>query len=168
RVLVVDDNWQDRAVIVDLLSPLGFEMLEASDGRDGLARAKEFRPDAVIVDLLILGMNDGEFIPHLWQLPGLEDVVIVAVSASAYEEDQRKSLEAGSNVFVRKPVEADDLFTQLQKHLGVEWVYADDGLQDGAQSVDDVGSVRPMVSLPPDELAALLELVVIGDVRAIM
>ncbi|MCP4542599.1 MAG: hybrid sensor histidine kinase/response regulator, partial [Chloroflexi bacterium] len=47
RVLVVDDNWQDRAVIVDLLSPLGFEMLEASDGRDGLARAKEFRPDAV-------------------------------------------------------------------------------------------------------------------------
>ncbi len=168
RVLVADDNWQDRAVIVDLLSPLGFEMLEASDGREGLARAKEFRPHAVVVDLWILELNDAEFIRHLWQLPALEDVVIIAVSASAYEEDQRRSLEVGSNAFVRKPVEADDLFTQLHKHLGLEWVYADDGLRDGAQPVDDVGSVRPMVSLPPDELAALLELVVIGDVRAIM
>jgi hypothetical protein len=65
-------------------------------------------------------------------------------------------------------VEADDLFSQLQRHLGLEWVYADGGSQGGARPVDDVGSAGPMVAPPPEELAMLLDLVVIGDVRAIV
>ncbi len=174
KALVVDDNWQNRAVLVGLLSPLGFETSEASNGREGLVRVSEFRPDVVITDLVMPEMDGIEFIRQLRQSPESKDVVIVAVSASAYKYDRQKSLDAGGDAFVRKPVEADDLFEKLQRHLGLEWVYADqslyaDGyLQDGAPLPADAGRAAPMLPPPADELAALFELLVLGDVQAIM
>jgi CheY-like chemotaxis protein len=168
KVLVVDDNWQNRAVLIDLLSPLGFEMLEASDGREGLARVSEFRPDVVITDLVMPEMDGIELIYRLRQSPTSKETVIIAVSASAYENDQQKSLEAGGNAFVRKPVEADDLFEQLRRHLNLEWVYADSDLQDSDSLLADTDRAAPMIPPPTGELAALSELLVLGDVRAIL
>ncbi|MCP4901033.1 MAG: response regulator, partial [bacterium] len=168
KVLVVDDNWQNRAVLVGLLSPLGFEMLEASNGREGLLRASEFRPDVVITDLVMPEMDGIELIRQLRQSPASKDVVIIAVSASAYENDQQTSLEAGGNAFVRKPVEANDLFEQLQRHLGLKWVYADSGLQDSAPLPADADRAALMSPPPADELATLFELLVLGDVRGIL
>jgi CheY-like chemotaxis protein len=167
RVLVVDDNWQNRAVLIDLLSPLGFEMSEASNGREGLAQVSEFRPHVVITDLVMPEMDGIELIHKLRQSPASKDVVIIAVSASAYEDDQQRSLEAGGDAFVRKPVEANDLFEQLRRHLNLEWVYADDDLPDSGPLPADADRATPMVPPSADELAALFELLVLGDVRAI-
>ncbi len=167
KVLVVDDNWQNRVVIVDLLAPLGFEVWEAQDGQAGLTRASEFRPDVIITDLVMPGMGGIEFIQHIRQSPLLQDVVIFAISASAYDKDRQESLTAGSDAFIRKPVEADALLAQLRRHLDIEWVYADEDQQDSIQPGEDVDGVMPMMPPPPDELAALFELVVMGDVRAL-
>jgi len=167
RVLVVDDDWRNRAVLVDLLSPLGFEMLEAINGHEGLAQASEFRPDVVITDLLMPEMDGVEFIRSLRQSPASEDVVIIAVSASAYKDDRQKSLDAGGDAFVRKPVEADELCAQLQRHLNLEWVYADSGPQDGVRPGGGTDAVMPMIPPPSDDLAALFKLVVIGNVSGI-
>jgi CheY-like chemotaxis protein len=166
KVLVVDDNWQNRVVIVDLLSPLGFEVWEAQDGSMGLTRASEFRPDVIITDLVMPGVSGVEFIHSLRQ-SFAQDVVIIALSASAYDKDRRESLSAGADAFVRKPVKADTLLTELRQRLDIEWVYADDGQRDGIRPGEDVGGAVPMMPPPPDELATLFDLVVMGDVRGI-
>ena len=167
RVLVVDDDRWNREVIVGLLSPLGFEMLEASNGREGLARAREFRPDVVITDPAMQGMEGIEFIHHLRQSPASKDVVIIAVSANAYKGDRQESLDAGGDGFVPKPVEADDLFAQLQGQLNLEWIYADSGPRDGVRPGRGTDADMPMVFPPPDDLEALFRLVIMGDLGAI-
>jgi len=102
--LVVDDHWENRAVLVDLLSPLGFAVMEARDGREGLARATECQPDAIIVDLIMPEMDDFELIRQLRASPLLQDTPVIATSASVYEEAHRRGLAAGGNAFLPKPM----------------------------------------------------------------
>jgi PAS domain S-box-containing protein len=168
RVLVVDDDPQCRAVIVDLLSPLGFEVLEAGDGHEGLARANEFRPDVIITDLIMPEMDGFELVRHIDQSPSLQDATTIVLSASAYEEDKKRSMEAGSDAFIRKPVKADDLFAQLRRLLDLEWIYADSDLRDRVQLEKDAHVTMPVTPPSPDELAALSRLVTVGDVRGIL
>ena len=78
KILAVDDNWENRSVLVDLLSPLGFEIVEASNGREGLAKAQEFQPDAIITDLIMPEMDGFELIRRIRQSPLLKDTVIIA------------------------------------------------------------------------------------------
>jgi len=150
------------------LERAGHHVTEAKNGEQAIAAlSADSMIEVVITDLLMPEMDGIEFIRHLRQSPASKDVVIIAVSASAYDEDQQRSLDAGGDAFVRKPIEADDLFAQLQGHLNLEWIYADSGPRDGVRPGGDTDGVMPMVPPPPDDLAALFELVVIGDVMAI-
>ena len=152
-ILVVDDNDSNRAVVVNLLAPLGFRIIEAGDGQTGLARANEQQPDAVITDLVMPEMDGLELIRLIRQSPSLKDIVVIAISASAYEEDRQRSLDAGSDAFIRKPVAADALFAELQQRLGLTWVYADESRQ--PEQAPEDASAPSMIPPPPDELAAL-------------
>jgi len=121
-VLVVDDNLENRAVLTGMLSPLGFHVLEAAGGREGLARARDSRPDAVITDLLMPDMDGFEMIRRIRRNPDLQKTVIIASSASVYKEDRQGSVDAGSDDFLPKPVRAETLIEQLAHHLNLTWV----------------------------------------------
>ena len=123
KILVVDDHWGNRSVIVNLLEPLGFEIVEATDGQEGLNKAAEFHPDLIVVDLVMPVMDGFELIGRLRQLPQLQDAAIIASSASVFEADQSRSLAAGANEFLPKPISADSLLEILQSRLNLEWVY---------------------------------------------
>ncbi len=123
KILVVDDRWGNRSVIVNLLEPLGFEIVEATDGQEGLNKAAEFHPDLIVVDLVMPVMDGFELICRLRQLPQLQDAAIIASSASVFEADQSRSLAAGANEFLPKPISADSLLEILQSRLNLEWVY---------------------------------------------
>ncbi len=123
KILVVDDRWGNRSVIVNLLEPLGFEIVEATDGQEGLNKAAEFHPDLIVVDLVMPVMDGFELIGRLRQLPQLQDAAIIASSASVFEADQSRSLAAGANEFLPKPISADSLLEILQSLLNLEWVY---------------------------------------------
>ncbi len=123
KILVVDDHWGNRSVIVNLLEPLGFEIVEATDGQEGLNKAAEFHPDLIVVDLIMPVMDGVELIGRLRQLPQLQDAAIIASSASVFEADQSRSLAAGANEFLPKPISADSLLEILQSRLNLEWVY---------------------------------------------
>ncbi len=123
KILVVDDRWGNRSVIVNLLEPLGFEIVEATDGQEGLNKAAEFHPDLIVVDLVMPVMDGFELICRLRQLPQLQDAAIIASSASVFEADQSRSLAAGANEFLPKPISADSLLEILQSLLNLEWVY---------------------------------------------
>lgn len=126
KVLVVDDKQENRAVVRHLLEPLGFEVLEAEDGQQGLEQACEHLPELILMDLIMPVMNGFECTRQIRQHSKLSDTVIIAASASVFEEDQQKSLAAGCNDFTAKPIQAALLLPQLQKHLNLTWLYEHD------------------------------------------
>ncbi|MBD2300844.1 hybrid sensor histidine kinase/response regulator [Nostoc sp. FACHB-190] len=122
-ILMVDDRWENRTVITNLLQPLGFNVVEATNGKEGLAKAIALKPDLVITDLLMPEMDGFELIQHLRQTPEIQDVKIIVSSASVFETDQHRSLEAGGNDFLSKPVQVDELLNQLEHLLSLTWIY---------------------------------------------
>jgi len=87
-ILVVDDKQGNRAVYVDLLSPLGFDVIEATNGQEGLDKATEYRPDVIVADLIMPVLDGFEMIRRIRQSALLKDTMIIAASASVFEEDQ--------------------------------------------------------------------------------
>jgi len=157
-VLAVDDNRENRAVFVDLLSPLGFPVMEAVDGRDGLSKAMDSHPDLIIADLRMPEMDGIEMIRRIRQSPDLQKTVIIATSASVYEEDRQRSIDAGSDAFLPKPVRADTLFEQLAHLLNLTWVERE--TMDEPDFTD-----QPMVFPSPETVAELSGLALKGDVN---
>ncbi|MEN8218004.1 MAG: ATP-binding protein [Pseudomonadota bacterium] len=124
KILVVDDNLNNQAVLVDLLSPLGFNVNQANNGPEGLEKAIKWQPDAIIVDLIMPKMDGFELIRQLRQSPVLKEKIIIASSGSVYDADKKRSLAVGSNAFLPKPISTETLFKQLQHHLNLTWVYS--------------------------------------------
>ncbi|MDA0268497.1 MAG: response regulator, partial [Cyanobacteria bacterium] len=123
RILVVDDHADNRAVLVNMLEPLGCDMAEAANGQAGLSRAQMFEPDMVITDLLMPGMDGLELIRRLRQMPQLKDVIVIAASASVSEASKQRSLGAGAQDFLAKPIQIKALLSVLQHHLGLTWIH---------------------------------------------
>jgi signal transduction histidine kinase/DNA-binding NarL/FixJ family response regulator len=123
KILIVDDRWQNRSVIINLLEPLGFEVIEAEDGQDGLNKIAEFIPDLVICDLAMPIMEGHEMIQNLRQIPQFKETSVIVSSASVFETDRKKSLEAGANKFLPKPIQAEHLLDSIQELLELEWIY---------------------------------------------
>ena len=164
RVLVVDDKLENRSVIVDMLESLGFEMTEATNGQEGLQAAANGKFDLIITDLVMPELDGWEMIRRLRRLPALKGVTILASSASVFDLDQHKSLDAGADDFVPKPLEMDRLFQKIAQHLKLEWVYEQ---KDGARAANEasresnepVDLSHPEVTPPAaEDLRALIEL----------
>ncbi|MBW4642115.1 MAG: response regulator [Goleter apudmare HA4340-LM2] len=165
RVLVVDDRWENRSVIVSLLQPLGFEVIEATNGQEGWELAANHHPDVVITDLMMPVMNGYELLRQL-RASELKEVVAIASSASVFESNQHESLDAGANLFLPKPIQADVLLKILQKYLQLEWIY------EQVDSATDIAvsqvSTDEIISPPDEVLQQLRTLVQDGDVQAIL
>ncbi|MEG4343623.1 ATP-binding protein [Microcoleus sp. A003_D6] len=172
KILVVDDRWENRSVIVNLLAPIGFIVVEATNGIEGLEQARELMPDAIITDLVMPQMNGFELMRRLRELPELKDMIIIVSSASVFETDQHNSLDAGADAFLPKPVEASDLFRLLHRHLGLSWLYeqlvevfppAKNIKRDSALS-----SAAAIVPPPPEEIDIFYDLIMKGNLKAII
>ena len=125
RLLIIDDRWENRAILTHLLEPLGFEVTEAEDGRIGLEHAQE-HPDLIITDLAMPAMDGFEFLRHLRAEPTLAHLTVIVSSASVAQADRQLSLDAGADDFLAKPIQADELFQVLQQHLNLTWRYEDE------------------------------------------
>jgi PAS domain S-box-containing protein len=160
-VLVVDDRAENRAVFRDMLLPLGFEIHEAVDGEDGVRQARHYEPDLILMDLVMPGLDGCAATRQIRTLPGLhEQVVIIAVSASAFNEDRARSLEAGCNAFIAKPFRLELLLQQIAHHLGLAWIYETEQPRLAAPAESER---PPELILPPrGELENLLNLAVRG------
>jgi signal transduction histidine kinase/CheY-like chemotaxis protein len=121
KILVVDDEPLNRALLTELLSTVGFEAIEADSAQEALHLLKnEF--DAVITDIRMPGYDGNTFCRQLRSSPATENLVIIATSASVFADDQRLALESGSNDFLPKPVMEEELFEILGRYLKLEWI----------------------------------------------
>jgi signal transduction histidine kinase/DNA-binding NarL/FixJ family response regulator len=122
-ILVVDDKWENRSVLVNLLEPLGFEVIEAENGQEGLEKALESLPNLIILDVLMPVMSGYEMLEQLRNLEALKSIRVIVLSASVSESERQKSLEAGGDEFLAKPLQVDEVFHVLEKHLAISWKY---------------------------------------------
>jgi signal transduction histidine kinase/DNA-binding NarL/FixJ family response regulator len=161
RILVVDDNPANRAIMVGLLAPLGFECAEANDGVGALEQAAAWTPDLVLMDLRLPGRIDGlEATRQLRATPRTTAIRIVAVSASAFYLDRDDCFTAGCDAFLAKPFREEELWGVIERALDLEWQY---GELEGSNS-----PFPRIVHAPPAaEAAALFDLATKGDVVAI-
>jgi PAS domain S-box-containing protein len=156
KVLVVDDRWENRAILIDLLSPLGFEVVEAVDGEDCLQQAQKANPDIIFMDRSMPNLDGDEATRQLRQLPDLKNTTIIMLSASVFPHDRQESIEAGCNAFLPKPLRMDALLETLQSYLKLEWEY---------EAVATASETKTKLVLPPHlVMSELLELAMIGDV----
>ena len=123
RLLVVDDIPEARVWMTQWLQQLGFEVREANNGQQAVNMNREWQPDLIYMDIRMPVMNGLEATRLIKNAsnPGKKPVII-AVTASAFDEDRNEILNAGCDDFLRKPVRPDDFFGMLEKHLGVEFV----------------------------------------------
>ncbi len=171
KILVVDDNWENRSVIINLLEPIGFELDEAENGQEGLEKALDVQPDLILTDLVMPVMDGFEMTRRLRQLPEFQHTIIMANSASVFETYQLQSRECGCNDFLPKPIQADELLNKIKNYLNLSWMY--DSLRIRAENQTSSLSDQPsslgynpleMVIPPREELIALHEAAQLGDV----
>ncbi|MBW4599638.1 MAG: AAA family ATPase [Calothrix sp. FI2-JRJ7] len=170
KILVVDDKWENRSVLVHLLEPLGFEVIEATDGLDCLNKATEFKPDVIFMDLVMSVMDGFEATRRLRMLPDLKKAVVIAISASVFDFDKKQSREVGCNDFLPKPFRVAELLEKLRVHLEFEWVYEE--IKNDIKYPKDVKLKlqipnQDLIPPPAEEMAILLDLAIRGNLRSI-
>jgi PAS domain S-box-containing protein len=147
RVLVADDVEDNRTLLAKLLGSAGFETAQCADGSQAVRRFDEWRPDLVLTDLRMPGMDGLEVIRRVRELPGGDAVKIVCVTASAYDTDEAAAMEAGANAFMKKPVRDDELLARIGELVGARLVDALETSPSGAPA-------RPALSQLVQELPA--------------
>jgi PAS domain S-box-containing protein len=161
KVLVVDDIAENRTMLTDLLTPLGFEVTVAANGRDGVELTKRLQPDLILMDIVMPELDGLAATRLLRQLEAFQNVPIVAMSASVSASDSEQSQAAGMNVFLPKPLDVDRLLEQMAKLLRLEWIRAP------ASAKPDV-DVPSLVIPPAADLDALYRLAQLGNMRDII
>ncbi|MCK5719017.1 MAG: response regulator, partial [Thiomargarita sp.] len=162
KVLVVDDKRENRAVLHGMLEPLGFEIIEGINGKEEIEKAQAMKPNIILTDLVMPVMTGFEAVQEIRKIPEIQDIVIIAVSASVFDVDQEKCRIGGFNNFLPKPIEADKLFNLIANHLNLEWTYEENN------TIETVGKVTgEMIPPSPEELEILFELAMDGDMRGI-
>ncbi len=123
RILVVDDRADNCLVIERLLSPLGLLVREARDGEEAIAVWEDWQPHLIWMDMQMPVMDGYEATRKIKAHPLGKQTVIVALTASAFEEERQTILGAGCDDFMRKPFDAKILFAKMEELLGVRYIY---------------------------------------------
>nr|WP_322659136.1 ATP-binding protein [Dendronalium sp. ChiSLP03b]MDZ8205372.1 ATP-binding protein [Dendronalium sp. ChiSLP03b] len=167
-ILIADDKWENRSVIVNLLEPVGFTVVEASQGKEGWEQALAHKPDLIITDLVMPILDGFGFITRLRQSSPFKEISIIASSASVFATDQYKSIDVGADAFLPKPVEAETLLELLRQFLQLKWIF--DGKADAIIKTDVDGMDNPVEMIYPanEVLQQLLELTQDGDIQIII
>ena len=127
RIAVVDDRETNRLVLVKLLASVGFQPRTATNGQEAIALWQSWQPDLIWMDMrmpVIDGYEATKQIKHQFKhQSNAKRTVIIAITASAFEEQREKILDAGCDDFVAKPFTEQVIFAKLTQHLGVKFIY---------------------------------------------
>ena len=122
KVLIVDDIYENRLLLVQLVNYLGFETCEAEDGIDAIKQHENEAPDIILMDIQMPRMNGYEAIDAIRSGSCNPNVPIVLVSANVFEEEQRKALQFGANAFAGKPIREREIIDIFKKFLDLSFV----------------------------------------------
>jgi CheY-like chemotaxis protein len=126
RVLIADDNQENRDLLAHTLGPVGFELRVAKDGAEAIREFQAWQPDVILMDLRMPVMDGREATRCIKSSPRGKETPIIIVTASSFEDGQQDMTAAGANGYIRKPFRESELFDALALCLSVKYVYADE------------------------------------------
>lgn len=145
RILVVDDVDLNRKLLIRLLSDVGFEVREAINGREAIALWQTWQPQLIWIDMRMPVMTGESATRRIKALDLAGKTRLIALTASAFNENRTAALDSGCDDFVSKPIRAAEIFDKMAQHLGVRYQYAEPALDLVDQTLDE--------SLTPDRIA---------------
>lgn len=120
KVLYIDDNFDNRMLVKRVLmaSDYDFQFLEADNGHSGIDMARQAKPDIILMDISMPDMDGLTATSILREMPELQQIPIVALTANAMQGDKEKTLEAGCDGYIRKPIDVDTLPEEVYRYVG--------------------------------------------------
>ncbi len=118
KILVVEDNDKNRLLIRDILRYYGYEVLEATDGEEGIKMAKEHKPALIFMDMQMPVMNGFNAINILKEDAETKDIKIIAVTSFAMKGDREDVMKAGADDYMAKPIDTRQLPLMMKRILG--------------------------------------------------
>ncbi|CAG1020703.1 two-component system, sensor histidine kinase [Patescibacteria group bacterium] len=134
RILVVEDQLENRILLKKLLESVGFEVSEAINGKEAIEQFIRLQPDFIWMDRRMPVMDGIEATEKIRALPKGKNVKIVALTASVFTQQRQQFLDAGVNDIITKPYREKDIFDSLSKHLGVKFVYEEPSKEEAVAS----------------------------------
>jgi len=169
RILIVDDKWNNRQLLIKLLNPLGFELKEASNGKEAIEIWDSWEPHLIWMDMRMPVMDGYEATKHIKASTKGQATAVIALTASVLEEERAVVLSAGCDDFMRKPFREADIFNAMHKHIGVRYVY-EDSTHDSSiakEGQQDALNAAAIAALPVEWVANLQEAIPQGDLDLI-
>jgi two-component system, cell cycle response regulator DivK len=117
RILVVEDQEDNRQILRDLFGSVGYEMIEAGDGEAGVAAAKKERPDVILMDIQLPVLDGYEATRRIKADPDLNTIPIIVVTSYALSGDETKARAAGCDAYVTKPYSPRQLLAKIREFL---------------------------------------------------
>jgi len=148
RLLIVEDQAENRLLLRRLLDPLGFELREAVNGKEAVALFEQLRPDLIWMDVRMPVMDGLEAVRRIRATKAGADTKIISLTAHALEEERSAIMAAGCDDFVRKPFREQEIFDALARHLHLKFIYEK---APGPQSTPEA----PGLTLCPEQLEGL-------------
>jgi signal transduction histidine kinase/CheY-like chemotaxis protein/purine-cytosine permease-like protein len=159
-VLIADDQHEQRTLLRSMLAPLGFVICEASSGDDCLELAQLHKPDLLLLDLVMTGIDGLEVTRRLRTNSVTAPIIIV--SANAYQTHRHLAIAAGCDNFIAKPLQLDELLRKIKLHLSLDWVYAGEEFNEDDEEIEEPMQIPPSTLLGP-----LAEYARIGDLHGL-
>ncbi|TQV81442.1 hybrid sensor histidine kinase/response regulator [Aliikangiella coralliicola] len=165
RILIADDNPDNRKLLSSLLGDIGFEVKEANNGAEAVERWREWKPALIWMDMHMPVLNGYDATRMIKQTAQGRETVVIALTASAFEEERSVVLSAGCDDFIRKPFESGELFKTMASHLALEFRYEE--IQ--APMLETHKSLCPadLTCLSVEQLKALHAAALSGDVNGL-
>ena len=165
RLLLVDDIKENRDVLRAVLAPLGFSLREAVDGAEGVKLFEEWAPHAVLMDMRMPVMDGYEATRRIKESPAGAEVPVVAITASAFEDDVQNVLKNGADYCIRKPLRPEELFEILGEALGLRYIYGEE--TDEEEGMPPEISAEEVARLPGTLTSAMRTSVEEGDIATL-
>ena len=162
RILVVEDNIENRLLLKSLLIEVGFEVREAKNGEEGIAQFKQWHPHFIWMDMRMPVLNGFEATRRIRSLPGGDKVKIVAITASVFKEQRRDILEAGCDGVVHKPFQSFEIFDAMAQLLEIRYRYQEP-IRESSPAKSAKLSNEMLGSLPAELLKELKQAALEGD-----
>lgn len=152
RILVAEDKPENRQLLVELLTSVGFEVREAANGQEAIALGKSWSPHLIWMDMRMPVLDGFEATKQI-KATGTQAPVVIALSGSALEKDRLFALSMGCDDFMRKPFRVKDIFEKMTQYLGVRYLYGSP--QSSSKGTGNL-SILPQQLLQPNELKEAL------------
>jgi CheY-like chemotaxis protein len=162
RVLIADDIEDNRQLLAQLLAPVGFEIRLATNGAEAVQEFEEWRPHLILMDFRMPVMDGHEAIRLIRAMAGGADAKIIAVTASAMDDNRQELMGIGADDFIGKPFRESELFQKIHSQVGVHYLYAEDPTTAAQEEAAEL-TAESLATWPRDLIDPMREAVITAD-----